>query len=231
MTTLDATPATEALRVPGASGDLATLVHQAGGRRRRGRRPGHRGDVHASRLRRWRRTPATCSSCCRCAAAWTACRPSCPRGDPDYETLASRTSRSPRDSCCPWAASSGCTRRWGHSSPSTTPATSASCTRSAWPSRTVRTSRRWRRWSARRPAPRCGPAGSTASSGLRPDGRTIPGHPAGVEHGRERVPGTGPGARDVVDRLVRPGRRVERRRRAGALGHGAAARARGGARR
>ena len=42
------------------------------------------GHVHAARLRGRRRTPATCSSCCRCAAAWTACRRSCPTGDPDY---------------------------------------------------------------------------------------------------------------------------------------------------
>ena len=230
MTTLDATPATEALRLPGAPGDLAPLVHQAGGRRRRRRRPGHRGDVHASRLRGRRRTPATCSSCCRCAAAWTACRPSCPTRRSRLRDVASRTSRSPRDSCCPWAASSGCTRRWV-------------------PQALLRRRRLRRRAGGRHgraePFALLGDGGDGARGARllaadrlarprpRPASRrrTLPGHPAGLEHRRERVPGTGPGARDVVDRLVRPGRRVDDDTELARWDTALRARARGGARR
>ena len=57
--------------------------------------------------------------------------------------------------------------------------------------------------------------------GLRPDGEPFQATQTRLEHRGERLPGTGAGARDVVDRLVRPGRRVERHG-AEPLGHGAA---------
>ena len=77
----------------------------------------------------------------------------------------------PQGQLLPLDASSACTRRWRRSSRSVRRRHARHrARRRAWPSRTVRTSPRWRRWSGPRRAPRCAPGWLDRVLGLREHG-------------------------------------------------------------
>ena len=193
------------MRLPGAAGDPATLVPEARPARRVSSAACERPAVHARSPSRRRATRATCSSCCRCAAASTACRPSCRHRAPVRHYAAWRPGIGvPAGALLPLDATFGLHPAlaplkplWDAGLAGVVHAVGHGATRPA------RTSARWRRWSGRLPASlRTGWLDRVLGAGR--SGIAVPGDPDGLDAAPpRRCSGPAPELAMWIDRRLR----------------------------